>query len=82
MIPGQIVRALVHLPASGLILLARLYQVTLSPLLGRHCRFVPTCSYYFIEAVEKHGALAGGWMGLRRLLRCHPFSQGGIDPVP
>jgi putative membrane protein insertion efficiency factor len=78
----QAIRALVRLPAAGLILLVRLYQITLSPLLGRHCRFMPTCSNYFIEAVERHGALAGGWLGLRRLLRCHPFSRGGVDPVP
>ncbi len=82
MTPRPFLRTLVHLPALGLILLVRLYQGTLSPLLGRQCRFVPTCSNYFIEAVERHGALAGGWMGLLRLLRCHPFSLGGIDPVP
>ncbi|MGA2266641.1 MAG: membrane protein insertion efficiency factor YidD [Phycisphaerae bacterium] len=82
MTAGRVLHALVRMPAAGLVLLARLYQVTLSPLLGRHCRFAPTCSNYFIEAVERHGALAGGWLGLRRLLRCHPFSRGGFDPVP
>lgn len=75
-------RALVRFPARVLILLAHLYQLTLSPLLGGHCRFLPTCSQYFIEAVERHGALIGGYLGLRRLLRCHPFSRGGYDPVP
>lgn len=75
-------RAIIRFPAAALILLARLYQLTLSPLLGGHCRFLPTCSHYFIEAVEKHGALVGGFLGLRRLLRCHPFSRGGHDPVP
>ena len=79
---AQAARALLHAPAAAMILLARLYQVSLSPLLGRQCRFVPTCSNYFIEAVQKHGAWAGGWMGFRRILRCHPFSRGGHDPVP
>ena len=69
------------LPGRILVLLAQVYQRTLSHLIGRQCRFVPTCSQYFIEAVQKHGALAGLRMGLRRILRCHPFSAGGHDPV-
>ena len=65
-----------------LIGLVRLYQVGLSPLLGSSCRFEPSCSAYFIEAVQAHGAWRGGWMGLRRLFRCHPFHAGGYDPIP
>ena len=62
--------------------LIKLYQRGISPLSGPHCRFVPTCSQYALEAVEKHGALFGGWLALRRILRCHPFAKGGYDPVP
>jgi hypothetical protein len=62
--------------------LVRAYQLTLSPLLGRQCRFLPTCSRYAMEAVETHGALKGSWLALRRLLRCHPFAASGYDPVP
>ena len=75
-------RSLIGLPRGLLILLVRLYQVTLSTLLGGQCRFQPTCSRYCIEAVQRHGALHGGWLALRRILRCHPFSIGGYDPVP
>ncbi len=57
-----------------------LYRVTLSPLLGRHCRFEPTCSSYFRTAVEKYGAVRGGWRGLCRICRCHPWHPGGYDP--
>lgn len=67
-------------PAGVLILAARCYQWTISPLLGRCCRFEPTCSVYFIEAVKKHGALRGTFLGVRRVLRCHPWSPGGFDP--
>lgn len=56
------------------------YRATLSPLLGRHCRFQPTCSVYFRAAVEKHGAWRGAWMGFRRICRCHPWHPGGYDP--
>jgi putative membrane protein insertion efficiency factor len=63
-----------------LILFVRVYQVVLSPLLGGSCRFNPSCSAYFIEAVRKYGPWRGGWMGLRRILRCHPFHPGGPDP--
>jgi uncharacterized protein len=67
--------------AKGLIAMVRLYQILLSPVLGRQCRFVPTCSQYFIEAVSKRGPLKGSLMGLWRVLRCNPFCKGGYDPV-
>jgi putative membrane protein insertion efficiency factor len=62
--------------------LLRLYQLAISPLLGHHCRFYPTCSSYALEAVEQHGAARGCLLTLRRLLRCHPWHEGGADPVP
>lgn len=60
----------------------RLYKKTVSPLLGTHCRYYPTCADYMFQAVEKHGAARGLFLGMKRLLRCHPFHAGGIDPVP
>ena len=60
----------------------RLYQLSLSPWLGHHCRFYPTCSDYAAQAIQAHGSLRGGWMALRRVLRCHPWHAGGLDPVP
>ena len=60
----------------------RAYQLGLSPMLGARCRFYPSCSCYTHAAIERHGALVGCWLGLRRLLRCHPFASGGYDPVP
>ena len=68
------------LPSRALIGLVRLYQVTLSPILGGRCRFHPSCSQYFIEAVRKYGALRGALKGVGRLARCHPFCSGGYDP--
>lgn len=62
--------------------LIRGYQLFISPLLGPRCRFYPTCSHYALEAIETHGALHGSWLALRRVLRCHPWNPGGLDPVP
>lgn len=59
-----------------------LYQWTLSPYVGWHCRFLPTCSHYALDALSKHGAIRGGWLTIRRLLRCHPWGGSGYDPVP
>jgi hypothetical protein len=58
------------------------YQLGISPMLGPRCRFYPSCSCYAHTAIERYGVLRGLWMGLRRLLRCHPFAEGGYDPVP
>ena len=76
----SLAQQLVDLPGRVLILLVRVYQLTLSPLLGRCCRFQPSCSQYFIEAVQKYGAIRGAWRGLCRICRCHPFRPGGYDP--
>jgi len=65
-----------------LLWLIRSYQLVLSPFVGQHCRFWPTCSSYAIEAIEKHGAWRGSWLGIKRIARCHPFHPGGVDPVP
>ena len=65
-----------------LILLVRAYQVTLSPLFSGCCRFEPSCSNYMIEALQRHGVFKGLYLGIRRLLRCHPFGGSGYDPVP
>lgn len=59
-----------------------IYQKTLSPFLPRTCRFYPTCSSYFIEALKKYGFFKGSYLGIRRILRCHPWNDGGYDPVP
>jgi putative membrane protein insertion efficiency factor len=65
-----------------MIILIKGYQLFVSPLFPPACRFYPTCSTYFIQALEKHGFWHGSVLGLRRILRCHPFSPGGYDPVP
>ena len=65
-----------------LIALVRGYQISLSPLLPAACRYYPSCSAYAIEALERHGALRGTWLAMRRIARCNPFRPGGFDPVP
>lgn len=67
---------------SALIGLVRVYQAVLSPYLPSACRYTPTCSQYAIEAIRKHGAVRGGWLGLKRISRCHPWGGHGYDPVP
>ncbi len=71
---------IVGLPSWLLIAGVRLYQIFLSPVLGRQCRFQPTCSQYFILAVKKYGAVRGSCSGVLRICRCHPFHPGGYDP--
>ncbi|MBN1192771.1 MAG: membrane protein insertion efficiency factor YidD [Coriobacteriia bacterium] len=68
--------------AGGAVLAIRFYQKFLSPLLPASCRFMPTCSNYTITAIERYGLWRGGWLGLKRIGRCHPWSKGGHDPVP
>lgn len=68
--------------AHGLRALVLAYRLTLSPFVGWHCRFLPTCSNYALDALSKHGAIRGGWLTIRRLLRCHPWGGSGYDPVP
>lgn len=65
-----------------LVALLRTYQYAISPFLGRRCRYYPSCSEYAVEAVQKHGAIKGGWLGVKRVCRCHPWHPGGYDPVP
>jgi putative membrane protein insertion efficiency factor len=67
---------------SFFIVLIKLYQWILSPLLGAQCRYTPTCSQYGIEAIKKHGAFKGGWLTLQRIARCNPWGGHGHDPVP
>lgn len=70
------------LPRRVVMALIRAYQLSLSHLVFTQCRFVPSCSRYTYEAVARYGALKGSWLGVRRILRCHPFHRGGYDPVP
>ncbi|HIP53178.1 MAG TPA: membrane protein insertion efficiency factor YidD [Chromatiales bacterium] len=65
-----------------LILLIRTYQIAVSPFFGNHCRFHPSCSHYAVTAIEIHGVLKGSWLAMRRLSHCHPWHEGGFDPVP
>ena len=75
-------RVIATLPARLLVGLVQAYRLLLSPWLGSNCRFEPTCSAYALQALQQHGAAAGSCLTLRRLARCHPFCQGGHDPVP
>ena len=75
-------RAITRIPRRLLICLIRFYRAAISPAFPACCRFTPTCSQYALEAVEKYGAVKGGYLALRRILRCHPLHEGGYDPVP
>jgi len=65
-----------------IIYIVKLYQYLISPMLGNNCRFYPTCSNYMIESLNRFGILKGGWLGIKRISKCHPFHEGGIDYVP
>ncbi|MEZ4774533.1 MAG: membrane protein insertion efficiency factor YidD [Bacteroidia bacterium] len=65
-----------------MIMIVRFYQGAISPFTPATCRYVPTCSHYAVEAIQKHGPLKGGWMAIRRISRCHPWGGSGYDPVP
>ena len=71
---------LIFIPSAAAIIAVRCYQKILSPILGRTCRFHPSCSQYYILAVQKHGLLRGSWRGVCRIARCHPWHPGGYDP--
>jgi uncharacterized protein len=76
----SVLQFIARVPSLAVIAFVRLYQLTLSPIFGRQCRFQPTCSHYMIGAVQKYGAVRGTLKGLWRILRCNPFSPGGFDP--
>jgi uncharacterized protein len=75
-------RFVVRLPQVVVVLLLRGYRAVISPLYGPTCRFYPSCSAYALAAVETHGVIQGGWLAVKRLLRCNPWNLGGVDPVP
>jgi putative membrane protein insertion efficiency factor len=79
---SAVVRAAGRAPVLALIGAVRAYQLLVSPLLGPTCRYYPSCSAYAVEALRTHGAARGSWLAVRRLLRCHPWSPGGVDHVP
>jgi len=75
-------KKLFQLLAIPLIVLIKIYQLIVSPLFPPSCRFTPTCSHYTLEALKKYGILKGGWLGIRRIMQCHPWGGSGYDPVP
>lgn len=78
----NLLNRILKLMAIPLILLIRMYQMFISPMLPPSCRYTPTCSHYTLEALKKYGILKGGWLGIRRISRCHPWGGSGYDPVP
>lgn len=79
---GRMLTMLVQLPQRLLVGLVLTYRYMLKPWLGQSCRFEPTCSAYALEALRGHGAMGGSYLATRRILRCHPWCNGGLDPVP
>lgn len=71
-----------NLPARSVLLVIRIYQKLISPMLGNNCRFSPTCSEYSAQAIDKYGIVRGGILAIKRISKCHPFHPGGIDDVP
>lgn len=76
----KLIRTIIELPGRFAILMVRVYQKLISPMLGPTCRFHPTCSEYFVLSVRKYGLIVGIWKGTRRIARCHPWNPGGYDP--
>ncbi len=76
------IKQLFKLLAVPFILLIKIYQLLISPLFPPSCRFTPTCSHYSIEALKKYGIFKGGWLSIKRILKCHPWGDSGYDPVP
>ena len=70
------------LPRNVCVLILRVYRAVISPLYGDVCRYYPTCSHYAMQAIQQHGVVRGVWLGTRRIARCHPWAEGGIDDVP
>ena len=79
---AYLVKLLTRLFSGFLLLVIKLYQYLISPVLGNNCRFYPSCSSYTKEAIEVHGPLKGVYLGARRIIKCHPYNEGGIDLVP
>ncbi len=75
----EIIKKIISFP---FILLIRFYKLFISPITPSSCRHIPTCSTYSLEAIQKHGAINGGWLGLKRISKCHPWGTSGFDPVP
>ncbi len=75
-------KKLLQLPSEFLIFMIRIYQVTLSPFIGKSCRYTPTCSNYGIQAIKKYGAMKGSWLTMKRIASCNPWGGSGYDPVP
>jgi len=82
MLVEKIYRSVVGFLALPFILLIKIYQLIISPLFPSSCRYLPTCSQYTLEALKKYGLFKGGWLGLKRIFRCHPWGGSGYDPVP
>jgi len=78
----QIYKAIIKLVTFPFIIVIKIYQILISPLFPSSCRFAPTCSQYSLEALRKYGLFKGGWLGIKRISKCHPWGDSGHDPVP
>lgn len=79
---NQIINRALKIIALPFIIIIKLYQLIISPLFPSSCRYTPTCSHYTLEALKKYGIIRGGWLGIKRISRCHPWGGSGYDPVP
>ncbi|TAL41105.1 MAG: membrane protein insertion efficiency factor YidD [Salinibacterium sp.] len=79
---NRVTAAIALAPRNACVAVLKVYRTAISPLYGDVCRYYPSCSQYATEAIQQHGAIKGSWLGLRRIARCHPWAEGGIDDVP